>query len=123
MIFLDLLSGDNLDGKTNKLEIIKYLTVHTHLKVLFDDSVRANKIKRIGYGYGMKNNSTRDLKNDFEFTITDWIAQSLYCLRSKGLNKNEEDEKRNHKLSKLSNYLIEKGYLKVIPPIKLKLTP
>jgi len=119
MIFLDLLPGDNQDDKRTKLEVMKYLTGHSELKSFFDEAVRDNGIERIGYGYGMKNNSTKDLKNDFEFVITDWIAQSLYCLNSKGLTKNEDEEKRNFELSKLANYLTKKGYLKVIPPVSL----
>jgi hypothetical protein len=119
MIFLDLLPGDNQDEKRNKLEMMKYLTGQTELKSFFDDAVRDNKIKRIGYGYGMKNNSIKDLKNDFEFAITDWIAQSLYCLHSKGLAKDKEEE-RNYVLSKLSNYLVKKKYLKVLNPVRLR---
>ena len=119
IIFLDLLPGDNQDSPKSKLEIIKYLTAQPALKSFFDDAVLYNGIKRIGYGYGMKNNSIKGLKNDFEFVLTDWIAQSLNCLHNNGLAKDEMEEKRNFELSKLAGYLIKKGYLKVIS-IKLK---
>ena len=76
------------------------------------ETIEKYNLKKIGYGYGVKNGTTKDLKNDYEFVITDWIAQSLHSLliyEKDNLGK-ESDQ---YKLSKLARDLVDDDKLKI----------
>jgi hypothetical protein len=72
----------------------------------------------IGLAYGMKDGSTKAIKEDYEFTVTDWIAQSfnsltLYEKFKLGKNSNE------FQLAKLAQFLLYKGNFKLIDGIEI----
>lgn len=119
IIMLDLLPGDNQGNSRRKLDLVQFIIHNSIMKSFFDDSIKENQISRLGFGYGIKNNSSKDFKNDFELVITDWIVQSLHCLFSNELIQGSE-RKGTGQLGKLADFLINEGNLKVIEPFKLR---
>jgi hypothetical protein len=116
-ILIDLLPGDNINYRKN-LKIVNYIVDHSELGDFFADAIRDNELEGIGLGYGIKNGSTKDIKEDYEFTITDWIAQSfnsltLYEKFHLGKNSNE------FQLAKLAQFLLYKGHFKLIDGLEV----
>jgi len=92
-ILIDLLPGDNVNFRKN-LKIVNYIIDNSELGEFFLDSLKEHQMDGIGLAYGMKDGSTKAIKEDYEFTVTDWIAQSfnsltLYEKIKLGKNSNE----------------------------------
>ncbi|OYQ35683.1 hypothetical protein CHU92_10745 [Flavobacterium cyanobacteriorum] len=110
-IFLDLLPGDNFKKQRN-FEIVEQIINNSQLKGFQENALADYNLNLIGYGYGMHDKSTKNLKNDYEFVITDWIVQSFYSLikyEKEDLDKSSEA----FKLSKLATFLIDNRYFKI----------
>jgi hypothetical protein len=116
-LFLDLLPGDDINKRRN-LDIVTFLFDNTYLNEFRQDALGDNKLAQIGFGYGIKNNSTQELKNDFEFALTDWIIQSFHSLIKYEKNKLTK-ESNEFLLSQLAYYLLENNLVKLKNPIKL----
>lgn len=116
-IFFDLISGDDIFKKRN-LNIVRYIIDHSELRDFRNEAIKSNKIKGIGYGYGIKEGLTKNLKNDFEYTILDWIVQSFNSfITSKEEHLNEDS--KDYKLSKLAVFLLKNSLFKISGNIKL----
>lgn len=118
MILIDLLPGDNEHWRRN-LDVVRFITNNTELKEFQRDSLRKNGFTKIGYGYGIKDGSTKNLKNDFEYTIVDWIVQSFHSFILYKM-KNLESESKEYQLSELARYLLNNEVFKMHDPIVLK---
>lgn len=119
VILLDLLPGDSLHSSRN-LNIVRYIINNSILDGLFRDAITKNKLEHIGFGYGMKDGSTKELKNHPPLTITDWITQSFYSkLRCEKIIRDEHYDD-NIKFSLLANYLMEKKLFLIAQPFTLK---
>lgn len=117
-ILLDLLPGDSINSSRN-LNVVRYIINNSILNGLFEEAIRDNKLDYIAFGYGMKDGSTKTLKNQPPFTISDWITQSFYSkLRCEKIVL-DEHYNDNIKFSLLANYLIEKKFFLIAPPFTL----
>lgn len=103
-MFLDLLPGDNSLNLRN-FEIVEFIINNSKLEEFQTEAIEANGLEIIGYGYGEKDSSTRDLKNDYEFVVTDWILQSFYSLLKYEREKLDKSSEA-YQLSKLAQYLL-----------------
>jgi hypothetical protein len=116
-ILIDLLPGDNLSFRKN-LKIVNYIIDNSELGEFFSDTIKAKNLEGIGLAYGIKDGSTRAIKMEYEFTITDWIAQSFNSLiiyEKFNLGKNSDE----FKLAKLAQFLLHKGNFKLIDGIEI----
>jgi len=116
-ILLDLLPGDNISNFRN-MRIVESIIENSILSEFQTDAIQNNKLETLGFGYGQKNGTTRDLKNDFEYVIVDWIVQSFHSLlqfEKNNLNKNSEE----YQLSELARYLLKKGKFKIIDAFQI----
>ena len=118
MILIDLLPGDNEHWRRN-LDVVRFISNYTELKEFQRDSLRKNSLSKIGYGYGIKDGSTKNLKNDFEYTIVDWIVQSFHSFVLYKM-KNLESGSKEYQLSELARYLLNSEVFKMPRPIVLK---
>jgi hypothetical protein len=112
-----LLPGDNLSFRKN-LKIVNYIIDNSELGEFFSDTIKAKNLEGIGLAYGIKDGSTRAIKMEYEFTITDWIAQSFNSLiiyEKFNLGKNSDE----FKLAKLAQFLLHKGNFKLIDGIEI----
>ena len=116
-IFLDLLPGDNIDGQRN-FEIVEYLINNSRLSDFQADAIIENNLDLIGFGYGIKEKSTKDFKNDYEFVITDWIVQSFYSM-IKYQTENLQMDSDEYQLSKLARFLLDENKFKMRRPFSL----
>lgn len=110
-ILLDLLSGDNVFNMRN-MKIVENIIDNSILSEFQLDAFKNNELETLGFGYGQKNGNTKDLKNDFEYVIVDWIVQSFHSLllyKKNNLNKNSEE----YELSLLARYLIHTNRFKI----------
>jgi hypothetical protein len=119
LILLDLLPGDSVDSSRN-LNVVRYIIRNTILDGLLEDAVKQNSMDYIAFGYGIKDGSTKILKNQPPLTITDWITQSFYSkLRCEHIIKDEHYED-NMKFSLLANYLLERRQFLIAQPFTLE---
>lgn len=116
MILLDLLPGDSAASSRN-LNVVKYIIRNTDLNGLFDDVVQHHKVS-IGFGYGSRDGSTKELKREPPLCVSDWITHSFYAkLRREKIVRDEKYEELEP-FTALADYLIEKGFFKVAPPVR-----
>jgi hypothetical protein len=116
-ILIDLLPGDNINFRKN-LKLVNYIIDYSELSGFFTDTLKENGLDGIALAYGMKNDSTKAIKEDYEFTITDWIVQSFNSLilyEKFSLGKNSEE----FELAKLAQYLLYKRSFKLIDGINV----
>lgn len=116
-ILIDLLPGDNLNFRNN-LKIVNYIIDNSELGAFFSDSIINNHLEGIGLAYGIKDGTTKAIKEDFEFTVTDWVAQSFNSLilyEKFKLGKNSDE----FQLAKLAQFLLHKGNFKIIDGIEI----
>ncbi|NCD68247.1 hypothetical protein [Mucilaginibacter agri] len=116
-ILIDLLPGDNINFKKN-LKIVNYIIDNSELAEFFMDTIRDYQIDGIGLAYGIKDGSTKAIKEDYEFTVTDWIAQSFNSLtlyEKFSLGKNSDE----FKLAKLAQFLLYNKYFNLIDGIEI----
>lgn len=116
-ILLDLLSGDSIFNFRN-IKIVENIIDNSILSKFQTDAIQTNKLETLGFGYGQKNGNTKDLKNDFEYVIVDWIVQSFHSLlqfEKDNLNKDSEE----YKLSELARYLIHKRKFRISDAFEL----
>ncbi|MCF8297995.1 MAG: hypothetical protein K9J13_10660 [Saprospiraceae bacterium] len=117
ILLIDLLPGDNIDIRRN-LNVVRYITNNSELKEFQYDAIKNYNLSKIGYGYGIKDGSTKSLKNDFEYTIIDWIVQSFNSLIKFEKEKLEKSSSE-FQMSELARYLIDKGNFKISDAIGL----
>lgn len=116
-ILLDLLSGDNIFSVRN-MKIVENIIDNSILSEFQIDAIKNNNLETLGFGYGQKNGNTKDLKNDFEYVIIDWIVQSFHSLllyEKDNLNKNSEE----YELSRLAKYLLNTNKFKISDAFQL----
>ena len=116
-ILIDLLPGDDKESSSN-LSLVRYIVRQTQLDKILEDAMIANGVKKFGFGYGIKNDSTKEIKNDFEYTIMDWIVQSFHSL----LLYEKVFKDKNHQTNQLANlarYLLHKNIFKFGSGIRL----
>lgn len=117
IILIDLLPGDNQFVRRN-LKLVRYIIDHSELIEFFDDVIIEHSLKKIGFGYGIKDNSTKVIKNDFEYVIVDWIVQSFNSLiLYEKLKLGKETDV--FKLSELARFLIDGKQVKIIDGFEL----
>lgn len=116
-ILLDLLPGDNINSFRN-MNTIKFLINNTELEEFQNLAIQENNLEKIGYGYGVKNESTREIKNSLDYVLTDWIVQSFYSLL-KYEKENLDIYSSEFKLSELARYLINKKTFTIQKAYKL----
>lgn len=119
-ILLDLLPGDNIHNQRS-FNIVQEIIDNTELEDFQLEAIEENKLEIIGFAYGQKNGTTKDLKNEFEYVITDWIVQSFYSLliyEKEGLDESSKE----FQLSLLAKYLIKKGVFEIKNAFSLKLS-
>ena len=115
IIFLDLLPGDN-DQKHRNLKLINHIIHNSELIEFQNDVIQKNKVKNLGFGYGWKNRSTKELKMDFEYTICDWITNSFHSFISCKFCKMNSDKKYHTDQSQLAIFLMNEGLFKIKEP-------
>jgi hypothetical protein len=116
MILLDLLPGDSTTSSRN-LNVVRHIVRNTDLNGLFGDVVQHHKVS-IGFGYGSRDGSTKELKREPPFCVSDWITHSFYAkLRREKIVRDEKYEELEP-FTALADYLIEKGFFKVAQPIR-----
>jgi hypothetical protein len=116
-ILIDLLPGDNVNFRKN-LKIVNYIIDNSELGEFFADTIKEHQMDGVGLAYGIKDGSTKAIKEDYEFTVTDWIAQSFNSLtlyEKFKLGKNSDE----FKLAKLAQFLLYKGHFKLIDGIEV----
>jgi len=116
-ILIDLVPGDNINFRKN-LKIVNYIIDNSELSEFFADAIKEHQMDGFGLAYGIKYNSTKAIKEDYEFTVTDWIAQSFNSLtlyEKFKLGKNSDE----FKLAKLAQFLLCKGNFKLIDGIEV----
>jgi hypothetical protein len=116
-IFLDLLPGDNINSLKN-FNIVQHIIDNSELVEFQLESIETNKLEKLGVAYGIKDGTTKGIKNDYEYVITDWIVQSFFSLLK--YEKNNLDKSSDeYLLSELAKYLINKGVFKISNAIEL----
>lgn len=116
-ILLDLLPGDRINN-LRSYNVVKEIIDKSVLEEFQFDAIDENKLEIIGYAYGLKDGTTKGIKNDFEYIITDWIVQSFYSLllyEKDNLSKSSNE----YQLSLLAKYLIDKRIFKIRNAFKL----
>ncbi len=116
-ILLDLLPGDRIHN-LRSFNVVQEIIDNSVLEEFQLDAVEDNELEIIGYAYGQKDGTTKGIKNDFEYVITDWIVQSFYSLliyEKENLDKSSNE----YQLSLLAKYLLDKGVFKIKNAFKL----
>jgi hypothetical protein len=116
-ILLDLLPGDRIHN-LRSLNVVQEIIDNSVLEEFQVEAIDDNKLEIIGYAYGQKEGTTKGIKNDFEYVITDWIVQSFYSLlvyEKENLNKTSNE----YQLSRLAKYLLDKGVFTIRNAFKL----
>jgi len=117
IILIDLLPGDNQLFRRN-LKVVRHIIDQSELIEFFDDVVIKHGLNKLGFGYGIKDDSTKAIKNDFEYVIVDWIVQSFNSLllyEKMSLSKETEI----YKLSELARFLIQNNQVKLMEGFEL----
>lgn len=116
-ILLDLLPGDRIHN-LRSFNVVEKIIDKSILEEFQMEAIEENGLEIMGYAYGLKDGTTKGIKNDFEYVITDWIVQSFYSLLiyEKEKLKKTSDE---YQLSLLAKYLIDKGVFKIRNAFKL----
>lgn len=116
-ILLDLLPGDRIHN-LRSFNVVQEIIDKSVLEEFQFEAIKENKLEIIGYAYGQKNGTTKGIKNDFEYVITDWIVQSFYSLliyEKENLDKSSNE----YQLSFLAKYLMDKNVFKITNAFKL----
>jgi hypothetical protein len=117
-ILLDLFPGDNIYNQRS-FNVIQEIINKSELIDFQFDAIQDNKLEIMGFAYGQKDGMTKGIKNEFEYTITDWIAQSFYSLliyEKEKLDKSSDE----FQLSLLARYLTNKGVFKIKNAFSIK---
>jgi len=107
VIFLDLLSGDKINN-LRSFNVVEYIIDNSELSNFQIETIKNNNLDKLGFAYGTKNGTTKEIKNDYEYVITDWIVQSFHSLL-KYEKGNLEKTSEEYQLSELAKYLLNKG--------------
>ena len=116
-ILLDLLPGDRIHN-LRSFNVVEKIIDKSVLEEFQLEAIEENGLEIMGYAYGLKDGTTKGIKNDFEYVITDWIVQSFYSLliyEKENLEKSSDE----YQLSELAKYLIDKGVFKITNAFKL----
>ena len=109
--------GDRIESSRN-LNIVRHIIKHSILDGMLEDAIKSKQLSHIAFGYGSKEGSTKNLKNSPPSTVSDWITKSFYCkLRCEKIVADEFFES-NIRFSKLADYLIEKTFFLINPPLR-----
>ena len=116
-ILLDLLPGDRIHN-LRSFNVVEKIIDKSVLEEFQTEAIEENGLEIMGYAYGLKDGTTKGIKNDFEYVITDWIVQYFYSLliyEKENLKKSSDE----YQLSQLAKYLIDKGVFKIRNAFKL----